>query len=156
MKRWIVFCALILTALTHCKRSTIFTEIDASFRVLDDVFVSEFKGQPRTIEKNTTLDLSAKEAKTGRFGTLLTLDVWEFGDAAEAKQGYETLVATEKQNVPREFDQVRSNEFRYSFVRVSQIAGEIFTVKKVLFRILGENKDTVQEYLIASKLGRLR
>jgi len=156
MKRRIIFCTLLFTALMGCKKSTIFTEIDASFRDLDDVFVSEFKGQPRAIEKNTALDLGAKEAKTGRFGTLLTLDVWEFGDTATARHGYEVLVATEKQNAPREFDQVRSSEFRYSFVRETQIAGEIFTVKKILFRILGENKDTLREYLIASKIGRMR
>jgi hypothetical protein len=66
------------------------------------------------------------------------------------------LTALEKQNNPREFDQTRASELRYKVVRATGIAGEIFTVKKVLFRILGENASTINEYLIASKLARLR
>ncbi len=87
---------------------------------------------------------------------VLTLDVWEFNSDSDAKAAYETLTAVEKQNSPREFDQTRANELRYKVIRATGIAGEIFTVKKVLFRILGENTATIQEYLIASKLARLR
>jgi hypothetical protein len=139
-----------------CKRSSIFTEIDANFKSLDDVFVAEFKNQPKQIEKNRDLTLEAREALTGRYGTLLSLDVWEFGSEEETKQGYDVLVDAEKQNAPREYDQTKGKESRYTYVRAVGIAGEIFTVKKVLFRILGENKDVIREYLIASKLGRIR
>lgn len=142
--------------LISCKKSSIFTEIDASFKSLDDVFIAEFKNQPKQVEKNSELTLDAKEAKTGHFGTLLSLDVWEFGDDAAAKQAYETIMGAEKQNAPREYDQTRSSEYRYTFVRQTGVAGEVFTVKKILFRILAENKDTIREYLIASKLGRIR
>ncbi len=143
-------------SLVSCKKSSLFTEIDASFKSLDDVFITEFKNQQKQVEKNTELTLDAKEAKTGHFGTLLSLDVWEFGADADAKQAYETLIAAEKQNTPREYDQTRSGEYRYTFVRQTGVAGEVFTAKKILFRILAENKDTIREYLIASKLGRIR
>jgi hypothetical protein len=139
-----------------CKKSSLFTEIDANFKSLDDVFIAEFKNNIKHVEKNSELSLDAKEAMTGRFGTLLSLDVWEFGGDAESKQAYETLVGVEKQNTPREYDQTRAAEHRYIFIRSTGIAGEIFTVKKLLFRILAENKDTIREYLVASKLGRIR
>lgn len=145
-----------LLLLASCKKSSIFTEIDANFKSLDDVFVDEFKNQPKFVEKNTELSLDADTAKTGRFGTLLTLDVWEFSSEADAKKSYETLAAVEKQNNPREYDQTRTQEYRYRFVRAVGVAGEIFTVKKILFRFLAENKDTIREYLIVSKLGRIR
>jgi hypothetical protein len=150
----IALCALFF--LFSCKKSSIFTEIDANFKSLDDVFITEFKNQQKQVEKNSELTLDAKEAKTGHFGTLLSLDVWEFGAESDAKQAYETLVGTEKQNTPREYDQTRSGEYRYTFVRQTGVAGEVFTAKKILFRILAENKDTIREYLIASKLGRIR
>ncbi|MBX3721455.1 MAG: hypothetical protein KF713_06410 [Turneriella sp.] len=150
------FVLLLILNLIYCKKSSIFTEIDASFKSLDDVFIAEFKNQPKQVEKNTELTLEAKEAKTGHFGTLLSIDVWEFADDAQAKQGYETLAGAERQNAPREYDQTKAGEYRYTFVRSTGIAGEIFTAKKILFRILGENKDTIREYLVASKLGRIR
>lgn len=148
--------AMAIFTLVSCKKSSLFTEIDASFKSLDDVFIAEFKNQPKQVEKNTELTLDAKEAKTGHFGTLLSLDVWEFASDAEAKQAYETLVGAERQNTPREYDQTRAGEYRYTFVRQAGVAGEVFTAKKILFRILAENKDTIREYLIASKLGRIR
>lgn len=139
-----------------CKKSSIFTEIDASFKSLEDVFIAEFHNESRQLEKNTELSLEAKEALTGRFGTTLTLDLWEFGSDADSKQAYETLTALEKQNGPREYDQTRAAENRYFFVRQTGIAGEIFTIKKVLFRVLAVDKDTIREYLITSKLARAR
>ena len=150
---WILICLLFVSC---GKKSALFTEIDANFKSLDDVFIAEFKNQPKQVEKNSDLALDAKEAMTGRFGTLLSLDVWEFGDEGQSKSAYETLVGVEKQNTPREYDQTRAGEYRYTFVRGTGIAGEVFTVKKILFRILADNKDTIREYLIASKLGRIR
>jgi hypothetical protein len=150
--------ALILTALLllSCKRSSIFTEIDASFKSLEDVFVAEFRNENRQVEKNTDLSLEASEALTGRYGTTLTLDVWEFKSEADCRAAYETLTALEKQNQPREYDQTRAAESRYQFVRQTGVAGEVFTIKKVLFRILATDKNTIAEYLIASKLARAR
>jgi hypothetical protein len=150
--------ALILTALLllSCKRSSIFTEIDASFKSLEDVFVAEFRNENRQVEKNSELTLDATEALTGRYGTTLTLDVWEFKSEADCHTAYETLTAVEKQNQPREYDQTRAAESRYQFVRQTGVAGEIFTIKKVLFRILATDKNTIAEYLIASKLARAR
>jgi hypothetical protein len=150
--------ALILTALLllSCKRSSIFTEIDASFKSLEDVFVAEFRNENRQVEKNTDLSLEASEALTGRYGTTLTLDVWEFKSEADCRAAYETLTALEKQNEPREYDQTRAAESRYQFVRQTGVAGEVFTIKKVLFRILATDKNTIAEYLIASKLARAR
>lgn len=157
MRPILLYVLLALTAVCgSCKRSSIFTEIDANFKSLDDVFIAEFRNEQKLVEKNTELDLAAETALTGRYGTLLTLDVWEFNSDSDAKAAYETLTAVEKQNGPREFDQTRANELRYKVIRATGIAGEIFTVKKVLFRILGENTATIQEYLIASKLARLR
>lgn len=152
----LVLLVLLAAAVVSCKRSSIFTEIDANFKSLDDVFIAEFRNEQKLVEKNTELDLAAETALTGRYGTLLTLDVWEFNSDSDAKAAYETLTAVEKQNAPREFDQTRANELRYKVVRATGIAGEIFTVKKVVFRILAENTATIQEYLIASKLARLR
>lgn len=147
---------LLLITLVACKKSYIFTEIDAGFKNLDDVFVTEFKGQPKQTGKNEEQSLGAATALTGRYGTILTLDVWEFGSDTESRQAYETLVQQEKQNNPREYDQTKSGEYRYMCVRASGVTGEIFTVKKLLFRILGENKDTIREYLVTSKLARVR
>lgn len=156
MNRKIIFITLILSNLAFCRKSSLFTEIDANFKSLDDVFIAEFKNQAKQVEKNSELTLDAKEAITGRFGTLLTLDVWEFSSEDVAKQAYETLTALEKQSSPREYDQTRGKEYRYSYVRSTGVAGEIFTVKKIAFRILAEGKDTIREYLVASKLGRIR
>lgn len=156
MKKRLILALTFSLTLTNCKKSSLFTEIDANFKSLDDVFITEFKNQPKQVEKNSELSLDAKEALTGHFGTLLSLDVWEFGSEADAKQAYESLMGIEKQNGPREYDQTRAKEYRYTYVRATGVAGEIFTVKKVLFRFIGENKDTIREYLIASKLGRIR
>lgn len=154
--RFLPALLLFLIATLHCKRTSIFTEIDASFKSLEDVFIAEFRNEPRQVEKNTDLTLDAAEALTGRFGTALTLDVWEFKDDADCRAAYETLTGIEKQNQPREYDQTRSKEFRYRFVRQTGVAGEIFTIRKVLFRVLATDKDTISEYLIASKLARAR
>lgn len=153
-QKWVILF-LALTIL-NCKKSYIFTEIDAGFKSLDDVFVAEFKGQPKFVGKNEDLPLNAQAAMTGRYGTALSLDVWEFGSENESRAAYETLVAGEKANSPREYDQTKSGEYRYMCVRASGVTGEIFTVKKLLFRILAENKDTIREYLTASKLARVR
>jgi len=153
---YIAFFIGLMAISVSCKRSSIFTEIDANFKSLDDVYITEFRNEQKFVEKNTELDLGAEAAMTGRYGTILTLDVWEFKSDNEAKQAYETLTALEKQNGPREFDQTRAAEFRYKVVRATGIAGEIFTVKKVLFRVLGESAATINEYLIAGKLARLR
>ena len=139
---------------SSCKPSSVFTEIDASFKSLEDVFVAEFRNENRQVEKNTELALDAAEALTGRYGTTLTLDVWEFKSEADCRTAYDTLTALEKQNQPREYNQTRANESRYQFTRQTGIAGEIFTIKKVLFRILATDKNTTTEYLIASKLAR--
>lgn len=147
---------LTVLSLAHCKRTSLFTEIDASFKSLDDVFVDEFHDQKKSVEKNRDLSLDAEEALTGRFGTLLSLDVWEFKNDADCKQAYLTLVDIEKQNGPREYDQVQSSESRYTFTRQMGIAGEIFTLKKILFRILATDKATIRDYLITSKLARAR
>ncbi len=155
----LVVCTAALFAcanLISCKRSSIFTEIDANFKSLDDVFIEEFRNQTKFVEKNTELELGSEAALTGRYGTLLTIDVWEFKSESDCQQAYATLTALEKQNNPREFDQTRATELRYKVVRATGIAGEIFTVKKVLFRLLGENPAAIQEYLISSKLARLR
>ncbi|MBV6494460.1 MAG: hypothetical protein LDLANPLL_02493 [Turneriella sp.] len=146
----------VIAFLVSCKKSSVFTEINASFKSLDDVFVEEFKNEKRNVEKNTEANFGAHEAKTGRYGTLVVLDVWEFASESESKQHYEALTNEEKNNTPREYDQTKSNEYRYQFIRGSGVAGEIFTIKKLLFRILGENKDTIREYLIASKLANIR
>lgn len=156
MKKRISVALALALALAMCKKSSLFTEIDANFKSLDDVFITEFKNQPKQVEKNSELSLDAKEALTGHFGTLLSLDVWEFASEADARQAYEALVSIEKQNTPREYDQTRAKEYRYTYVRATGVAGEIFTVKKVLFRFIGESKDTIREYLVASKLGRIR
>ncbi|MFO1472826.1 MAG: hypothetical protein U1F27_17550 [Turneriella sp.] len=153
-QKWVILF-LALTIL-NCKKSYIFTEIDAGFKSLDDVFVAEFKGQPKFVGKNEDLPLNAQAAMTGRYGTALSLDVWEFGSENESRAAYETLVAGEKANSPREYDQTKSGEYRYMCLRASGVTGEIFTVKKLLFRILAENKDTIREYLTASKLARVR
>lgn len=142
--------------IVSCKKSYIFTEIDAGFKSLDDVFVSEFKGVQKQVAKNEELPLGAQTAMTGRFDTLLSLDVWEFANDTESRQAYESLVNNEKQNSPREYDQTKSGEFRYMCVRATGVTAEIFTVKKLLFRILADNKDTIREYLVASKLARVR
>ncbi|HRP69829.1 MAG TPA: hypothetical protein PLY93_09895, partial [Turneriella sp.] len=134
---WILIICLGIIA---CKKTSLFTEIDARFKKLDDVFVEEFKNEKRVIENNTEQNLNAGEAKTGRYGTLLVLDVWEFPQADDSKRNYEALVEEEKRNTPREYDQTKANEYRYQFVRGSGVAGEIFTIKKLLFRVLGENK----------------
>ena len=155
MKQKILVIALALTFF-QCKKSYIFTEIDAGFKSLDDVFVAEFKGQAKLVGKNDELPLNAATAMTGRYGTVLALDVWEFGSENESRQAYETLVAAEKANAPREYDQTKSGEYRYMCVRATGVTGEIFTVKKLLFRILADNKDTIREYLAASKLARVR
>ncbi|GAB4442542.1 MAG: hypothetical protein OHK0011_24960 [Turneriella sp.] len=139
-----------------CKPSSVFTEIDASFKSLEDVFVAEFRNENRQVEKNTDLSLEASEALTGRYGTTLTLDVWEFRSETDCRAAYDTLTALEKQNQPREYNQTRAAENRYQFVRQTGIAGEIFTIKKVLFRVLATDKNTIAEYLIASKLARAR
>ena len=146
----------LIVSIFNCKKSYIFTEIDAGFKSLDDVFVAEFKGQPKAVGKNEELPLNATTAMTGRYGTTLSLDVWEFGSENDSRQAYETLVAAEKANSPREYDQTKSGEYRYMCVRASGVTGEIFTVKKLLFRILAENKDTIREYLSASKLARVK
>lgn len=143
-------------AILNCKKSYIFTEIDAGFKSLDDVFVAEFKGQPKLVGKNEELPMNAATAMTGRYGTTLSLDVWEFGSENDSRQAYETLVNAEKANAPREYDQTKSGEYRYMCVRTSGVTGEIFTVKKLLFRILADSKDTIREYLTASKLARVR
>jgi len=153
MKRSILAALLLICA---CKKSSIFTEIDASFKSLDDVFVEEFKSSKKQIEKNTELTLDADTAKTGRYDTKLTLDVWEFNSDDDAKKSYETLAAIEKQNQPKSYDQTKSGEYRLRYTRQTGVAGEIFTVKKILFRFLAEDQDTIREYLIASKLGRVR
>ncbi len=147
---------LTVLPLAHCKRTSLFTEIDANFKSLDDVFVDEFHDQKKSVEKNRELALDAEEALTGRFGTLLSLDVWEFKNDADCKQAYSTLVGIEKQNGPREYDQVQSSESRYTFTRQMGVAGEIFTLKKILFRILATDKATIRDYLITSKLARSR
>lgn len=139
-----------------CKRTSLFTEIDASFKSLDDVFIPEFRNESRHVEKNSELTLDAAEALTGRYGTLLTLDVWEFASESDCKAAYETLTGIEKQNGPREYSQTRAAENRYQFVRQLGVAGEIFTIKKVLFRILATDKNAIAEYLIASRLARAR
>lgn len=153
-QKWVILLLSLL--ILNCKKSYIFTEIDAGFKSLDDVFVAEFKGQPKLVGKNEELPLNAATAMTGRYGTTLALDVWEFGSENDSRQAYETLVAAEKANSPREYDQTKSGEYRYMCVRASGVTGEIFTVKKLLFRILAENKDTIREYLNASKLARVK
>lgn len=147
---------LSLSLLVACKKTSLFTEIDASFKSLDEVYIDEFKNEHKQVEKNSERPLDAKEALTGRYGTQLTLDIWEFGSDEDCKKAYEGLVQTERNDSPREYDQTRSKEYRYTFTRGSGVAGEIFTVKKLLLRFLGENKDTIREYLVASKLGRIR
>jgi hypothetical protein len=142
--------------LIHCKPTSVLTEIDASFQSLHDVFVAEFQNESRQVEKNSELTLDAKEALTGRYGTTLTLDAWEFRSEADCRTGYEMLTALEKQQQPREYSQTRASEYRYQFIRQTGIAGEIFTIKKALFRILATDKNTIAEYLIASKLARAR
>lgn len=149
-----LLCLVVLAG--ACKPSSVFTEIDASFKSLEDVFVAEFRNEGRHVEKNSELSLDAAEALTGRYGTTLTLDVWEFRSEADCRAAYDTLTALEKQNQPREYNQTRAAEFRYQFVRQTGIAGEVFTIKKVLFRILATDKNTITEYLIASKLARAR
>ena len=94
--------------------------------------------------------------QSGRYGTSLSLDVWEFASETDSRQAYETLVAAEKANRPREYDQTKSGEYRYMCVRATGVTGEIFTVKKLLFRILAENKEAIREYLTASKLARVK
>lgn len=151
--------AILLTAVlagSHCKKSYIFTEIDAGFKSLDDVFVTEFQGHAKQVAKNEETPLGAATAMTGRYGTALNLEVWEFANDDESRKAYETLVSAEKQNSPREYDQTKSGEYRFMCVRQTGVTGEIFTVKKLLFRILGENKDTIRDYLTASKLARVR
>jgi hypothetical protein len=59
-----------------CKRSSLFTEIDANFKSLDDVFIQEFHSQQKFVEKNTELELGSETSLTGRYGTLLALYVW--------------------------------------------------------------------------------
>lgn len=139
-----------------CRPSSVFTEIDAGFKVLDDVFIAEFRNENRQVEKNAELSLDASEALTGRYGTTLTLDVWEFKSEADCRTAYDTLTAIEKQNQPREYSQTRAAEYRYQFVRQTGITGEIFTIKKILFRILATDRNTITEYLIASRLARAR
>ncbi len=156
MKRHILALISISLIAVECKRSSIFTEIDASFKSLEDVFIAEFRNETRQVEKNTELALEATEALTGRYGTTLTLDVWEFSSEADCGRAYEALTAIEKQNQPREYNQTRATESRYQFTRQTGIAGEIFTIKKVLFRLLATDKNTIAEYLVASKLARAR
>lgn len=151
--RFVLIAALLLCA---CRPASVFTEIDASFRSPRDVFVAEYRNESLQVEKNTELSLEATEALTGRYGTTLTLDVWEFKSENDSRAAYDTLTALEKQNQPRDYNQIRASESRYQFARQTGIAGEIFTIKKVLFRVLATDKNTVAEYLIASKLARAR
>ena len=153
-QKWAILLLSLL--ILNCKKSYIFTEIDAGFKSLDDVFVAEFRGQPKLVAKNEELPLNASTAMTGRYGTSLSLDVWEFASETDSRQAYETLVAAEKTNSPREYDQTKSGEYRYMCVRATGVTGEIFTVKKLLFRILAENKEAIREYLTASKLARVK
>ena len=101
-QKWAILLLSLL--ILNCKKSYIFTEIDAGFKSLDDVFVAEFKGQPKLVAKNEELPLNASTAMTGRYGTSLSLDVWEFASETDSRQAYETLVAAEKTNSPREYD----------------------------------------------------
>lgn len=153
-QKWAILLLSLL--ILNCKKSYIFTEIDAGFKSLDDVFVAEFRGQPKLVARNDELPLNAATAMTGRYGTSLSLDVWEFASETDSRQAYETLVAAEKANSPREYDQTKSGEYRYMCVRATGVTGEIFTVKKLLFRILAENKEAIREYLTASKLARVK
>ncbi|MCS6971823.1 MAG: hypothetical protein NZL89_02265 [Leptospiraceae bacterium] len=139
-----------------CKEKTVLAELDASFQSIEEVFPQEFRNEQRELEKNTELTLGAKNALSGRYGTLLSADAWEFSNDADCRNAYETLVALEKEQKPREFQQTHAQENRYRFTRQTAIAGEIFTLGKALFRILATDKETIAEYLVAAKLARLR
>ena len=140
----------------NCRKTSLFTEIDANFKNLKDVYVQEFQGHPHSITQNSELDLDAKEALTGHYGTVLSLDVWEFASEEESKKAYETLYAVEKEKNPREYSQTREKEYRFQYVRETGVTGELFTVKKILFRFLAEDRKKINDYLVQSQLARIR
>jgi len=155
MKRRLFFLSVVVL-FAHCRKTSLFTEINANFKNLKDVYVPEFLGQVQSVSSNTELDLGAKEALTGHYGVALSLDVWEFTTEEACKNSYETLYAIEKEKNPREYDQTKNKEYRFQYVRETGVVGELFTVKKILFRFLAEDRKKINDYLVQSHLAQIR
>lgn len=159
MKKMLLKCLLfmaMISGLTHCSKPMIFTELDISFKNLDEVFPEIYKTEKKIIETSASEIAGFSDFRRGKYGQLVSLEVWEFSEASAAQRKWDELVTGEKKRNLTDFTRVNGKESRFEYVRETGPSGMIWTNKMFLFRILAENKDTLTNFLKDTKVARLR
>lgn len=154
--KFLAIMAFVTMLAIDCRQPAIFTEIDFSFKSLDDIFPEQFASLNRSLTDESGLLSDASDFRMGRYGTILTLEVWQFKTPDKAKESWQTLTTTERKQILAEYDQVKTTENRLNFKRATGISGIIWTNKMFLFRILAENNEVMRLFMKESKIGRLQ
>lgn len=158
MKNQVCLIGFIIPLLIQigCSKPVIFTELDISFRSIEEIFPDDFRNEKKSVEVTDSEVTGFTEFKRGRYGQSVALEVWEFTDQNLSRAKWEEIVNAEKKRNLTDFTRINGKELRFDYIRETGPSGMVWTNKMFLFRVLGETKETIKEFLKNTKLARLQ
>ena len=154
----IFFLLIFAIALSSCSKSKIFTEIDFSFKSLDDIYPLKFVGLDAEIRKSIPgyrKGLQCEDYRLGGFGAKASLEVCQCSDSGNCKKNWDYLVEQKREEKLTDFSEVSGNEWRFDYVEESGIAGLIWTNKSFLFQAEAESEKLLRSFLAGSEIAKL-
>lgn len=156
----ILFIIVLAASVTiGCGKSKIFTEIDFSLENIDDIYPAEYRGQRvelRDRQPTYQKQLNSVEYRLGGYGSDVSLEVWEFEKASDAKTGWQLLVDEKDRDKLNSYDSVKTSEYRFNYTTAEEFAGIIWTNKMFLFRIEAENDAVLKDFLKNTKIAKIQ
>lgn len=152
MKRIILFLSLI-TLFTACSREKIFTEIDYSFKKLEDVFPANFKGHILELyDEKPDYAEDAKKYRRGLYGATVALEAIEAHDPGEAGELWHSFVDRKKSEDLAMMRERSSGNLSFEYKTPEGFAGRIWTSSSYMFSAEAESQETLESFLLESKL----
>ncbi|MDW8307158.1 MAG: hypothetical protein RML34_08865 [Leptospiraceae bacterium] len=153
---------LYLSGLLHlgltlqCGGQRIFTDVTVEVKSLEELYPGEFEGERVELLRNEEKrNFGAAEHILGLYGSLLSLEAWDFNEKEKAAQLWQSLVEEKRSQKLRNFSFERDKELRFDYETEEGYRGLIFTNTGFLFSLEAKSDILLRKFIGQSKIARL-
>lgn len=154
-----VFIFMAGTFVSFCSGSKIFTEIDFSFRNLEDIFPLAFMGhEVQLINKVPVFrkELECEDYRAGTYASVAAIEVCECTDSAVCQKNWKYLVEEKKLEPLDDYIDVEGKEKRFDYTEESGLSGLIWTNKSFLFQAEASTEKNLKSLLSGTEIAKLQ
>ena len=142
--------------MTDCGGKKISTDFEYNISSIEDLIPRKYNQMTVRIFDDNRLLENADEYKRGIYGSDISIEIWKFETAASSSAGYFRLTEEIDKKAMSDFNETISGQHLFLYTAKDKISGRIWSNKNWLFKIVAENNNLLEKFLLDTKLARLQ